>query len=455
MEKPGQSEELRRVIRDILGSTEPAPSVEMPDGSKRSPSDNVHRQGDVEPPEVENLTAATIVRPAEVEMPTVIRPAVIEADEKTVIRGKPQAANAADTVATIRLPKVEPPVEEKPDLGDLFPPSEKTKKKRGGGKIGVVLIAGVVIIVAVSAAYLILSGNGIFGFSLFGPVGGSRNASSSNVSAASLAPALPAGDTSTESSSGGETDLAKVLEKERATNAGLRGEINKLTAEIEKLRAAGGQARQTSDLEARIAQLEQENAKLREQSASQERDLAASRSELNVLRSSADKNSTDSEQLQKLDKEYRNVLAGLQEAQAAGRAKDQKIEELQGENNRLRKSVTSTETKSTTEETRSNTSRASADSASGEEVAPVPSYTVKPKYPETAKRRRVQGTVKVRVLVSETGKVLDAKVISSPDPMGSLDRAALEAVREWKFKPGQRGGKPVQMYYDVQMAFAL
>jgi outer membrane biosynthesis protein TonB len=39
--------------------------------------------------------------------------------------------------------------------------------------------------------------------------------------------------------------------------------------------------------------------------------------------------------------------------------------------------------------------------------------------------------------------------------MGSLDRAAIDAVNEWTFKPGTRGGKPAQVYYEVQLLFTL
>ena len=68
-------------------------------------------------------------------------------------------------------------------------------------------------------------------------------------------------------------------------------------------------------------------------------------------------------------------------------------------------------------------------------------------------RRQVGGIVQVRVLVGTGGNVLDAEVVSSPDPLGSLDREALRAARLWKFQPASRGGVPVKVWYNIPMEF--
>ncbi len=59
------------------------------------------------------------------------------------------------------------------------------------------------------------------------------------------------------------------------------------------------------------------------------------------------------------------------------------------------------------------------------------------------------------MLVSEHGDVLETEVLSSPDPLGALDRAALEAAKRWKFDPARRDGSPVQIWYVIPMQFKL
>ncbi len=73
-------------------------------------------------------------------------------------------------------------------------------------------------------------------------------------------------------------------------------------------------------------------------------------------------------------------------------------------------------------------------------------------YPLLAAQKQLQGEVRVKVLVSETGDVESAKVISG-DPI--LADSALNAVRRWKFKPFIRDGKPVKIYTEVPFDFAF
>ncbi|MCX6598424.1 MAG: energy transducer TonB [Acidobacteria bacterium] len=55
-----------------------------------------------------------------------------------------------------------------------------------------------------------------------------------------------------------------------------------------------------------------------------------------------------------------------------------------------------------------------------------------PEYPAAAKQLRVQGTVEVEVFISEDGKVEKVEA-GSGNPI--LTRAAVECVKQWKFKP--------------------
>lgn len=76
----------------------------------------------------------------------------------------------------------------------------------------------------------------------------------------------------------------------------------------------------------------------------------------------------------------------------------------------------------------------------------------KPSYPIDAARNGVQGKVWIHLIISETGDVESADIISG-DP--DLARAALEAMKKWKFKPYIRNGKPVKVNTKMPFDFAF
>ena len=83
---------------------------------------------------------------------------------------------------------------------------------------------------------------------------------------------------------------------------------------------------------------------------------------------------------------------------------------------------------------------------------PVAVSTVKPKYPSEAMRTRITGTATLGVDVMADGSVGRVVVIKSLEP--SLDREAIKAVKQWKFKPGTRNGKPVAVRVNVDVSFS-
>jgi len=77
-----------------------------------------------------------------------------------------------------------------------------------------------------------------------------------------------------------------------------------------------------------------------------------------------------------------------------------------------------------------------------------------PLYPNAARRRGYQGTVILDVRIDIEGKVEELKVsTSSGFPM--LDRSAEDSVRKWRFVPGKRGEKTVEMWVQVPVKFVL
>ncbi|MBP6750470.1 MAG: TonB family protein [Xanthomonadaceae bacterium] len=85
---------------------------------------------------------------------------------------------------------------------------------------------------------------------------------------------------------------------------------------------------------------------------------------------------------------------------------------------------------------------------------PTPISQPKPSYPREALRNNETGTVYLRVTVDETGEPIDV-VVSRSSRSRSLDRAASQAVKRWKFRPAQRDGQAVTATVDVPIAFSL
>ncbi|HEX7182596.1 MAG TPA: TonB family protein, partial [Thermoanaerobaculia bacterium] len=76
-----------------------------------------------------------------------------------------------------------------------------------------------------------------------------------------------------------------------------------------------------------------------------------------------------------------------------------------------------------------------------------------PRYSETARRARIQGTVILEAVIDQKGRVTDLRVLKSL-PMG-LDQSALDAVREWRFRPATLEGRPVKVYYTLTVNFQI
>ena len=77
---------------------------------------------------------------------------------------------------------------------------------------------------------------------------------------------------------------------------------------------------------------------------------------------------------------------------------------------------------------------------------------VEPVYPPDARQAGLEGTVKLHVVVGTNGEVESFHPLSGPE---SLARAAMIAVREWRYSPTLLNGKPVEMQEDVTFVFRL
>jgi len=78
-----------------------------------------------------------------------------------------------------------------------------------------------------------------------------------------------------------------------------------------------------------------------------------------------------------------------------------------------------------------------------------------PDYPVLARRMGREGRVVVRVLVDETGTVIEAAVVHSDRSNVAFDAAALESARKGVFKAALKYGVPVRMWYEIPIDFRL
>jgi TonB family protein len=72
-------------------------------------------------------------------------------------------------------------------------------------------------------------------------------------------------------------------------------------------------------------------------------------------------------------------------------------------------------------------------------------------YPDEARRMNLLGTVKVEMIVNETGQPTDLRVVESAGEI--LDRAVVNAVRTWHYKPAEKGGVKVKVHWSHVQKF--
>lgn len=79
---------------------------------------------------------------------------------------------------------------------------------------------------------------------------------------------------------------------------------------------------------------------------------------------------------------------------------------------------------------------------------------IPPVYPVQARRRGIEGWVKVSFVVDEAGRVGDITILDA-DPKGLFDRSVQRCVSGWRFKPGTVEGMPVKAQVETVIRFEL
>lgn len=87
--------------------------------------------------------------------------------------------------------------------------------------------------------------------------------------------------------------------------------------------------------------------------------------------------------------------------------------------------------------------------------APALLYQTRPQYTADAMRAKIQGVALLSAVVAPDGTLRDIRIVRSLDATFGLDQEAIACVRQWKFRPGMRQGKPVAVVVTFEVAFNL
>jgi len=79
-------------------------------------------------------------------------------------------------------------------------------------------------------------------------------------------------------------------------------------------------------------------------------------------------------------------------------------------------------------------------------------HRVQPEYPQLARQARIQGTVVLRAVISREGRIENLQVLSG-HPL--LVPAALDAVRQWRYRPYSLNDQPVEVETQITVNFTL
>ena len=77
---------------------------------------------------------------------------------------------------------------------------------------------------------------------------------------------------------------------------------------------------------------------------------------------------------------------------------------------------------------------------------------VQPLYPPLARQARIQGQVVIRAVISRNGMIENLQVLTG-HPM--LVQAAIDAVKQWRYRPYVLNGEPVEVETQVTVKFLL
>jgi protein TonB len=89
----------------------------------------------------------------------------------------------------------------------------------------------------------------------------------------------------------------------------------------------------------------------------------------------------------------------------------------------------------------------------GDVSAPILIHSIAPKFPESARNAKVGGSVLVNLQVDTNGNPNHVRAIRGVGY--NFDESAVDAVKQYRFKPAMKAGKPVPVQLNVEVNFKI
>ena len=86
---------------------------------------------------------------------------------------------------------------------------------------------------------------------------------------------------------------------------------------------------------------------------------------------------------------------------------------------------------------------------------PVRIKKVDPIYPQMARQAGIAARVHLRAVISVDGRIIDLEILTCTAPNLGFEEAAMDAVRQWQYQPGEQNGRPINVYFSIEVRFTL
>ncbi len=86
-------------------------------------------------------------------------------------------------------------------------------------------------------------------------------------------------------------------------------------------------------------------------------------------------------------------------------------------------------------------------------TAPALLYKVEADYTAEARSKGIEGATRLYTEISKDGVPSNIRVVKSLDP--GLDAKAVQALKQWRFRPGEKDGKPISVSATIEFLFRL
>jgi protein TonB len=82
-------------------------------------------------------------------------------------------------------------------------------------------------------------------------------------------------------------------------------------------------------------------------------------------------------------------------------------------------------------------------------------HEVKAEYPPAALKAKIEGAVFLSAVAEVDGSAGRIAIVRSLDAEYGIDQAAMDALAQWRFEPGQKDGQAVPVEIEIEMRFRL